>query len=256
MVFYFTATGNSLYAAMQLDEERISIPQVKDAHPVFKAERIGIVCPVYCGELPSIVTDFIRRTTFDTPYLYLVLTYGSEMADCPEFTNAQLESMGVRAAYIGAVLTVDNYLPAFDMDRQKAMEKDEDGQIARIKADVAAKRVFIPKATAKSRKMHRTVAAMNRIMPSLNNGSMLQVTDDCYGCGVCAKVCPVGNLRMENGRSVRVQKTCLFCLACAHACPAGAVKLKKEKNPNARYRNENITLTQIVKSNQQTKECI
>jgi len=162
----------------------------------------------------------------------------------------------VRAAYIGAVLTVDNYLPAFDMDRQKAMEKDEDGQIARIKADVAAKRVFIPKATAKSRKMHRTVAAMNRIMPSLNNGSMLQVTDDCYGCGVCAKVCPVGNLRMENGRSVRVQKTCLFCLACAHACPAGAVKLKKEKNPNARYRNENITLTQIVKSNQQTKECI
>ena len=27
MVFYFTATGNSLYVAKQLDEERLSIPQ-------------------------------------------------------------------------------------------------------------------------------------------------------------------------------------------------------------------------------------
>ena len=27
MIFYFTATGNSLYVAKQLDEERFSIPQ-------------------------------------------------------------------------------------------------------------------------------------------------------------------------------------------------------------------------------------
>ncbi len=27
MIFYFTGTGNSLYAAKKLDEERISIPQ-------------------------------------------------------------------------------------------------------------------------------------------------------------------------------------------------------------------------------------
>lgn len=37
MILYFTATGNSLYVAKQLDESPISIPQVKSGM-VFKDE--------------------------------------------------------------------------------------------------------------------------------------------------------------------------------------------------------------------------
>lgn len=43
MIFYFTATGNSLYVARQLDESPISIPQVKSG-TTFKDGTIGIVC--------------------------------------------------------------------------------------------------------------------------------------------------------------------------------------------------------------------
>lgn len=42
MVFYFTATGNSLYVARQLDKDCISIPQAVHGDMVYKAERIGI----------------------------------------------------------------------------------------------------------------------------------------------------------------------------------------------------------------------
>lgn len=251
MVFYFTATGNSLYVAKSLEKDPVSIPQVKEKAPVFKADAIGIVCPVYCGELPGIVLDFIKRAKFDTPYLYLILTYGKDVSDAPEFTKAQLAAFGIDVRYIGTVLMADNYLPVFDMDVEKSMDKHIEAQLEGIKADIAARRSFVPAASCKAKKLHKSAAAMNKLMPSLNNGSALRITEDCYGCGICTQVCPIGNLKLENGKSVRVEKTCLFCLACIHACPGNAIKLKKEKNPNARYRSDHVSLSELIEANNQ-----
>lgn len=56
MIFYFTGTGNSLYAAKELDENIISIPQIiKEEKLEFSADSIGIVCPVYGPEMPGIM---------------------------------------------------------------------------------------------------------------------------------------------------------------------------------------------------------
>lgn len=53
MIFYFTATGNSLYAAKQMDDNRISIAQaVHDRKKIYTADRIGIVCPIFGHEMP------------------------------------------------------------------------------------------------------------------------------------------------------------------------------------------------------------
>ena len=44
MVFYFTATGNSLYVAKQMDDNRISIAQaIHDNKKIYAADKIGIV---------------------------------------------------------------------------------------------------------------------------------------------------------------------------------------------------------------------
>ncbi|MBQ7688980.1 MAG: EFR1 family ferrodoxin [Clostridia bacterium] len=251
MVFYFTATGNSLYVAKQFDPDAVSIPQVKEKAPVYSADAIGIVCPVYCGEPPTIVLDFMKRATFDTPYLYMVLTYGKDVSDAPEFTKAQLAALGIDVKYIGTVHMVDNYLPVFDMDAQKDMDKHIDAQLEAVKADIAARKEYVPAASCRAKKLHKSAAVMNRLMPSMNNGSALRVTEDCYGCGICTQVCPIGNLKLKNGKSERIEKTCLFCLACIHACPGNAIRLKKEKNPNARYRNEHVSLSELIEANNQ-----
>ena len=52
MILYFTATGNSLYVARQLDSNLLSIPQEMartDRH--YKDEKIGIVCPLFEFEI-------------------------------------------------------------------------------------------------------------------------------------------------------------------------------------------------------------
>lgn len=51
----------------------------------------------------------------------------------------------------------------------------------------------------------------------------------------------------------RRSKKCEYCLACVHACPQKAIIIKHEKNKNERYRNENVSLDEIIKSNFQDR---
>lgn len=253
MIFYFTATGNSLYVAKQFGQELVSIPQaMKEPGRTYEADSIGIVCPIYAGEAPRIVMEFLKSSKLVTPYLYLILTYGSSDSDAPEFITRQLAEMEVKVSYVHTICMVDNYIPVFDMNEQKAMDKQVNAQIAKALADVKARVCEIPEATEDGREKHRMVAERFAQHPELNNGELLVTTDACIGCGLCAKVCPVGNLEVKNGKAVRKNAACEFCLACVHNCPKKAITLSMgERNPNARYRNENITVQEIIASNQQ-----
>ena len=78
LIFYFSATGNSLYVSRQIAGEEgtlLSISQeIHNENPVYEAEEIGFVCPVYCFIPPAIVQDFIARSTFKADYFFTVGT--------------------------------------------------------------------------------------------------------------------------------------------------------------------------------------
>ncbi|MFR7986458.1 hypothetical protein [Zhenpiania hominis] len=57
---------------------------------------------------------------------------------------------------------------------------------------------------------------------------------------------------MKENRAVFTPGNCQTCLACAHACPQKAIGLTiPEKNPQARYRNEHVSLQDIIQANHQ-----
>lgn len=101
MIFYFTGTGNSLYAAKELDEDTRSIPQViRQERLEFSADSIGIVCPVYGHEMPGMVKEFIRRASFGTDYLFVVLTYGAHHGGAAEIADSFFKSVGLSLIHI------------------------------------------------------------------------------------------------------------------------------------------------------------
>ena len=56
------------------------------------------------------------------------------------------------------------------------------------------------------------------------NGSLIHVRRDlCTGCGLCAKMCPARNIRMQAGFP-RFSNHCTMCMGCAFRCPADAVR--------------------------------
>lgn len=254
MVFYFTATGNSLYVAKQLDENPISIAQVlKYSKLDFADESIGIVFPVYAGRAPKIVIDFLRKSTFKTDYVYFIGTYGNHDSAICKTVPDECGRLGIKINYMNTISMVDNFLPVFDMNQEIKADKGTEKKIKEIIADIAAKKQGIPKPTAQGMRLAKQVWTMEKLGFMKNDGSQLKIkTDLCSGCGICKKVCPVDNIVIGNGIATRKNAKCEYCLACAHHCPQKAITIKRgEKNPNARYRNKNITLQEIINSNNQ-----
>lgn len=109
MIFYFTGTGNSLYAAKQLEKNPISIPQVmRQTKLEFSDDRIGIVAPVYGHEVPSMVQKFLKKAVFHMDYFYMILTYGNRHGGAAELAKQLCENCGITVNYINVLLMVDN----------------------------------------------------------------------------------------------------------------------------------------------------
>lgn len=232
-------------------EEPVSIPQVmRGTRRQFADDSIGIICPVYAGQPPKLVLRFLQESNFQIDYFYMILTYGHDQSDSPEFTAKLVKQYGIQVDYIGTVKMVDNYLPAFDMEEEMAIDKQIEEQLTAEKKAVFEQKRAIPEATEEGRALHARVAEMNQKEPAFNNGSQIVIKENCIGCGICAKVCPVDNFYIEEGRAKRKNQTCEFCLACAQNCPQKAIGLRiMDKNPNARYRNEQISLKEIIEAN-------
>lgn len=259
MIFYFTGTGNSLYAARCLDSEAISIPQIIDRSDLhFSAERIGIAAPIYGHEMPQMVKDFIRRADFETDYMYLILTYGNRHANAVELAEDFFLTAEKRIDYIHTVLMVDNFLPAFDMSLQIAVNKHVEEQLAQIRRDIRAKKRAVETVTDMDRRAHADYVKNVRGKPA-TVWADFEFSELCIGCGLCTKVCPAGCIHIEGKRAVRSGENCQACMACVHVCPETAIRVKpvlgfREPNPKARYRNNHVSLTDLVRSNWRGQE--
>ena len=264
MVFYFTATGNSLYAARCLEENPISIPQaLRKPGQVYEAESIGIVYPNYGGNVPPIVQDFLRKNTFHAAYFYMIATYGRNAGASVDSADDLCKACGIRLDYFRALLMVDIFLPNFDILEELRLDKNIDGQIAVIRADLAARKKEVLLSSPEEKEARKRHIAERRAKqaaerggapaPDLSHGKMFRITEACVGCGTCSRVCPEGDYVIKDGRAVHNGGFCQSCFACVHNCPAKAIRLViPEKNPEARFRNPAVSLEDIIHSNCQT----
>ena len=92
---------------------------------------------------------------------------------------------------------VDNWLPGFDMEEQKRLDKDVEGQLAGIAADVNSRRRWISPVTDQDRAAHQEFLNRMSQMPPDAWQHLLRVTEKCVGCGICEKVCPSGSIHVE-----------------------------------------------------------
>lgn len=268
VVLYFTGTGNSLYIARQLAGEQgkvLSIPQlVKENKYDIEADEIGIVYPVYGQMPPYMVRQFIQKARLKADYKFAVLTYGGGKGSAVEIWDDISKKAGNEFQYIGTIVMVDNWLPNFDMNEEVKKEKHVPENLAKISGDIAGQKHWHEPVSDEERAMHAAFMARTGLDPEkgflMRSEKYFTVTDACVGCGACIALCPRGNYAYA-GEVVSMQGDCDFCFACIQNCPQKAIQFAPnegdpflsngEKNPNARYRNEHVSMMDIKNANNQ-----
>ena len=268
VVLYFTGTGNCLYVARQLagkEGEILSIPQLmRKKQFEIEADEIGLVYPIYGHMPPYMVREFIKKAQLKAEYKFAVLTYGMRKCNAVEIWDGISRKAGNVFDYIGTIVMVDNWLPNFDMNEQMKIDKHIPENLAKITSDLNNRRRWHEPVTQEEREQHEGFMSLSGLDPEvgflMKADRSFRVTDDCIRCGICTYVCPRGNYQLT-GQGVKMQGDCEFCFACIQNCPQRAIQFKKnedgtwpdgsEKNPNARYRNENVSLMELKLANNQ-----
>ncbi len=237
-IFYFTGTGNSLFVAKKISEHSngnlISIPQIINTPQTYTDDVIGFVFPQYSVGLPKIVRKFAVENKFKAKYIFAVALYAFIKGGAlPELNSIVLLNYG---AYLK---TPNNFIFLFDAPREqeKALRKCEK-PLSMIIEEIRLK-------NTKKIKIGKRIGNATKYF----NDNKFSVSDCCVGCGLCSKVCPVGNIEIKN--KPVFSKKCEMCFACANLCPQSALNSNKYMASRRRYRNPIITETEIIKSNNQ-----
>lgn len=267
VVLYFTGTGNCLYIARQLagkDGEILSIPQlVKNRQFDIEADEIGLVYPIYGHMPPHMVWEYIKRVKLQANYKFAVLTYGNRKCSAVEIWDDISRKAGNSFDYIGTIIMVDNWLPNFDMNEQMMVDKHIPENLAKITKDIDVHRKWREPVSQEERDQHQDFLERSGIDPQkgflMKAENSFMVSDSCIECGICTYVCPRGNYKLTAFGS-QMNGDCEFCFACIQNCPQKAIQFAQsengfpdgtEKNPNARYRNEHVSLMDLKEANNQ-----
>ena len=247
------------------DSELMSIPQLMKQDDIeIEADEIGFVYPIYGHMPPNMVREFIKKAKLKADYKFAVLTYGNRKCNAVEIWDNISRQAGVAFDYINTLVMVDNWLPNFDMNEQTLIDKHLPENLDRIGGDIFSRKHWHEPVTDEEREQHQGFLERTGINPEI--GFVLQsekyftITDACIGCCACINVCPKGNYRFTS-QGIKTEGNCEFCFACIQNCPQKAIRFVKnendpflrngEKNPNARYRNEHISLMDIKMANNQ-----
>jgi ferredoxin len=249
MLLYFTATGNSLLVASKIGGELISMPNaIRESRHEFSDDKIGLIFPVFWVSVPPYVAEFIKKAKLSSNYIFAVMTYGNYDGGASHHLMKIAQQCGISFTYVNTIKMVDNYLPGFDIKEQMAAEQKKgiDQCLNAIVEDLQASKQYIQKRSA----FHTFITNMCAKSPQGRSYGLCKTfyeKGECIGCKTCEKVCPLHNVHVfEQGPGFG--ENCMGCLACVHNCPQAAIHVRGEKS-NARFRNQHISLDQIISAN-------
>ena len=243
MIFYFSGTGNTRWAARQLakatGETLISITEAlhngKTTYRLAEGERIGFCFPVHGWQPPQIVRRFIRQLSLqgkdNTHFCYALCTCGDDIGRTDVLLRRTLQKAGWGLHAVFSLRMRNTYvcLPGFDTDSAEVEQAKEKTWKTRLEEVIqviehegrSTAADLIPGALP-GLKTYVLRPLFNRFLISPSRFRVDEAR--CKHCGACAQVCPLQNISLENAdRLPHWGNHCTHCLACYHVCTAHAV---------------------------------
>ena len=288
MIFYFSGTGNTKWAASKLasatHEDLISIaPYMRaddSSHTLAEPfilkenERLGFVFPVHGWRVPKLVREFIgkmkvQRAESDAagsqtlsdisgnsasagslPFAYCVCTAGDSIGLTIEnlnqtiSQNPSLQALGItKVSSSYSLIMPESYvgLPFMDVDpkEKEIWKKSKSAQkLAVICEEIFDRKEGVSRLVKGPIPWFFTKVVGGFFENVLITDKRFHVEKDkCVKCGICANVCPVGDIKGGHGEYPEWlhHKDCLTCFTCYHHCPHHAIEFGKQTQKKGQY---------------------
>ena len=244
MIFYFSGTGNTKWAAetlaRQTGERMLFIPEElkgKCEYELEEGERIGFCFPVHGWQPPHIVREFIHKLRFINPpsptaphYVYALCTCGDSIGRTIEMLQQELYVKGLTIASAFSLVMPESYvcLPFMytdtpEREKQKiAQATKELEQYAKMIVDRVSGETHTHPGLTPWTFSHVIGAYFNARM--ITDRKFTVDPDLCIHCGKCEQVCPTGDIQFYgNLPTWQGDGSCTCCLSCYHHCPKHAI---------------------------------
>lgn len=246
MVLYFSGTGNSRYAAQLIasvtGDKIISINAfVKrgSKEVIHSDEPFVFVCPTYGWRIPRIVDAFIRKTLFTgSNKAYFVLTCGGESGNAAHYAQKTCDIKGFSFLGLASVVMPENYIAMFEVPDKIQADAIIGKAIPRIRdiAEHIKNGQPLPPEKVTFIDRQKSGIVNNVFYLFFVKAKGFYATDACTGCGKCAELCPLDNIKLVEGKP-RWGENCTHCMACICACPSEAIEYKNNSKGKPRYYN-------------------
>jgi ferredoxin len=218
-------------------------------------ENVGFVFPLYFSGIPDIVEQFVKKLEFENAkYVFAIVTRGGSSADAFGQLDKLLRTKSKRLNMGWYIRMPNNYIIPFyykytcpQGEKRQALYRQADAETREIAELITAQRNLIKEKNV----VLNTFARLMRAVYLLGIGDVHRrdtsfcLDETCNSCGICEKVCPVGNITLSEGKP-RWQHHCQHCMACIQLCPQEAIQYGKQTKGKPRYRHPEIMIKDII----------
>ena len=252
MIFYFTGTGNSYWAAQQLgeafDEPLISISdELKKggkeySYTIGDDERILFVYPVHSWGPAVLVLQFISHLVlhnYKEQAIYSVCTCGDDCGYTDKIIAEALLQRNLCLSDSFSVQMPNNYIlmPGFNVDASEIEQDKLKRSYVRMAEIITAikeehESSLYHQGSVPFLKSRLVYPLFSRFALGTNS---FYATEACISCGICEKVCPTSTITWLEGGKPTWGNSCVQCVACIHRCPVRAIEYGKVTLKKGRY---------------------
>lgn len=235
MIYYFSGTGNSRWAArqlaMQTGDQAVDITHLQNLPDLSGQTQIGLVFPVYAWGVPRPMMEFVLTLPKTRAFTFALATCGEE-------AGLALKKLGERYSLQSCYSLVmpNNYVVGSELDSpEEAREKIRQ---AKARLEIIAREIEAHTQTYQVEEGRLPGLKSGLVNYGFNhfarNAKGFYVTGGCNGCGLCARSCPAGTITLSKGKPVW-GKECYQCLKCINQCPEQAIQYGKSTQNRGRY---------------------
>jgi NAD-dependent dihydropyrimidine dehydrogenase PreA subunit/flavodoxin len=241
MIFYFSGTGNTRWAAeflaQKTNEPLFFIPEELKgncSYTLADGERIGFCFPTHGWQPPHIVRQFIAKLHLQNAeghFCYALTTCGDSIGKTMELLNDDLHRAGLpEATSLFTLIMPESYvcLPFMYTDKPEREQEKINTSTKQLEqfTDLILQR--------KSNEVHTVKGiapwVMSHVIGAYFNTRMISDkkftvdADSCIHCGKCQQACPTGDILFDGSLPTwQHNDSCTCCLACYHHCPRHAI---------------------------------